>query len=408
MHLLRRRWFALLVAGEAVNSIGSWTSLIALWGYAAYRFHASAGDIALLGLAWALPAALFGPLMGLPIDRFGPRRVLIVGDIAGAAVALAFLTAHSWERLVLLGVLSGIIKAITLPAADALPPRLVDDEDLLAANAVLGAASDAAIVFGPLMAAVAIATAGFSAAFVVDAATFLVGAAVVFSLHERRIPAPADDGATAWGNLRAGFRLAAHTPVIRWTLVLSMAVYLTWGTFAVVEPIYVRDVLHASPTVFALLQVAFGVGLVSAGLALARIGDRAGSTGALATSVILSGLTAGLYIGTRIQAVAFVGVFLWGVDVAFFAAPSRTLLQRHSPTSAHGRVLSLNRTLHSVGDLVALPLAGLLAAPLGVQGVAFCVAGIALVGGIVGFVVRPEATPVVSLPSDPTRVPSAA
>jgi len=176
----------------------------------------------------------------------------------------------------------------------------------------------------------------------------------------------------------------------------------------VVEPIYVRDVLHASPTVFALLQVAFGVGLVSAGLALARIGDRAGSTGALATSVILSGLTAGLYIGTRIEAVAFVGVFLWGVDVAFFAAPSRTLLQRHSPTSAHGRVLSLNRTLHSLGDLVALPLAGLLAAPLGVQGVAFCVAGIALVGGIVGFVVRPEATPVVSLPTDPARVPSAA
>jgi hypothetical protein len=43
-----------------------------------------------------------------------------------------------------------------------------------------------------------------------------------------------------------------------------------------------------------------------------------------------------------------------------------------------------------------------------VQGVAFCVAGIALASGIVGFVVRPEATPVVSLPSDPTRVPSAA
>ena len=118
-------------------------------------------------------------------------------------MALAFLTAHSWERLVLLGVLSGIIKAITLPAADALPPRLVDDEDLLAANAVLGAASDAAIVFGPADGRGRHRHRGFSAVFVVDAATFLVGAAVVFSLHERRIPAPADDGATAWGNLRA-------------------------------------------------------------------------------------------------------------------------------------------------------------------------------------------------------------
>jgi hypothetical protein len=33
--------FALLVAGEAVNSIGGWASAIVLWGFAAYRFNAS-------------------------------------------------------------------------------------------------------------------------------------------------------------------------------------------------------------------------------------------------------------------------------------------------------------------------------------------------------------------------------
>jgi len=43
-----------------------------------------------------------------------------------------------------------------------------------------------------------------------------------------------------------------------------------------------------------------------------------------------------------------------------------------------------------------------------VQGVAFGVAGIALVGGIVGFVVRPEPAPVLSLPTDPARVATAA
>ena len=37
---------------------------------------------------------------------------------------------------------------------------------------------------------------------------------------------------------------------------------------------------------------------------------------------------------------AFVGVFLWGIDVAFFAAPMRTLLQRHTPEHTQGRVLA--------------------------------------------------------------------
>ena len=40
------------------------TSLVALWGFASFRFDAGPGAIALLGLAWALPPVLLGPLAG--------------------------------------------------------------------------------------------------------------------------------------------------------------------------------------------------------------------------------------------------------------------------------------------------------------------------------------------------------
>lgn len=399
MHLLRSRSFLLLFLGQAVNGIGTWAALVALWGFAAYEFDSGPAQIAMIGVAWSLPAALIGPFAGVPIDRFGPKRVLVVAYAAGAGAALAMASATSYRQLLALGVVHGIVKAFSQPAADTLAPRLVEDRDLLAANAVLGASSESAIVFGPLVAAVAIGLWGLRGAFLVDAATFVVGIAVVVPLRLRTLsPARAGEGspedghplrsphpATVWADVRAGFALVARQPVLRFTMVMSTIVFVTWSAYIVVEPIYVRDVLDRPASFFALLQTAFGTGLVLTSLMLPRLGDRVAGTRALSLSVLLSGLTAGLYVGTRIPAVAVVGVFLWGVDVAFFSAPSRTLLQRHSPPEAHGRVLALYRTVHSVANVFALPLTGIAAGVIGVQTAALWVASFAVVAGFIGF-----------------------
>ena len=153
MQLLRDRRLALLVSGQALNGIGSWCAIVALWGFASFRFDAGPTAIALLGLAWSLPPLLLGPLAGVPIDRFGPKRVLMVADALAAVVSLLFLFAGSFPVLVALAALHGVTSSFSEPALRALPPRLVADEDLVQANALLGAASQSAIVFGPLLAA---------------------------------------------------------------------------------------------------------------------------------------------------------------------------------------------------------------------------------------------------------------
>lgn len=392
MHLLRTRSFALLFLGQAVNGIGSWAALVAMWGFAAFQFDSGPGQIALIGLAWSAPAAVVGPFAGVPIDRFGAKRVLIAAYALGAGAAVAMSFTQTYGQLVALGGLLGLSKAFARPATDTLPPRLVDDRHLLAANALLGAAAESAIVFGPLVAAASIAAWGLRGAFLVDAATYVVGIAVVVPLVLRPAAGAGDGGehldaaATDFRrDVREGFSLVARQPVLRFTMLLSAIVFVTWSTFVVVEPIYVRDVLDKPAPFFALLQTAFGVGLVSTGLLLPRLGDRVAGPRALSLSVLLSGLTAALYVGTSIPAVAVAGVFLWGVDVAFFSAPSRTLLQRNSPPAAHGRVLSLYQTVHSGADLFALPLAGLAAGAIGVQPAALTVAILPMVAGLVGF-----------------------
>jgi len=386
-----RRWpFALLCAGSALNAIGSWAALIAIWGFASSQFHASATQIALLGLAWSAPAALVGPLAGVPVDRFGPKRVLVASDLSGAVTALAMAAAHSFGMLAGLAFGSGLVQATGLPAGQSLPPRLVDDADLLQANALLAMADQSAIVLGPLVAAAVIASVDVRAAFYVDAITFVVGALSVLPLRLRPLTAPPVRG-SAWREVRAGLRLAWSTPAVRRTLALAGAAFASWGAFFVLEPLYVRDVLHRSSALLGLFQTAFGVGLLVTTALLPRLGDRLASVRALAVSVALSGVAAATYVGTHLVAVAFVGVVAWGVDVAFFLPPMQVVLQRATPTASHGRILALSSTADGVANMVAIPLAGVCVGLLGVRATGALVGALSVVAGIGGWVTQQRA-----------------
>ena len=383
MSLFRDRRIALLVAGQAVNAIGSWCALVAIWGYATFQFHAGPSEIALLGLAWALPPFLLGPIAGLPVDRFGPKWALIVADSAAAVVALLFIFAGSFEALVVLAAIDGVTKSFAEPAFQALPPRLVGDHQLAAANGMLATASQSAIAFGPLLASASIALFGFEGAFVVDAITFLIGVAVLVPFRIGPIPRTRHDAqdTSVIGEFREGLRVIAARPKLRRLMLLAVCCYLIWGAFIVVEPLYVREVLHGTPTTFALLQTTFGVALLAAGIVVTRLGDRAVRWSLVCAATMASGVGAAVYVGTRIEAVAFVGMVCWGAVTACFIAPLRTLMQRAAPVAVHGRVFAMDGSLHSLGDLVSLPLIGLAVAAVGVQVAGVSIAVVPVVGG---------------------------
>jgi predicted MFS family arabinose efflux permease len=382
LKVLRVRGFGLLLGGQAINATGSWITAIAIWGFAAFRFDADAGDIALLFVVLSIPGALLGPLLGVPIDRFGPRRMLVLANLLGMLDALALTQADSYQAIILLALPLGLIEALGAASLDAIPPRLVHDEDLVAANALLGGAQDVAIVLGPVVAAIVNDHWGLEGAFFVDAATFLVGAAVALGIRVDAVH-DAPSAESTWRELRSGVRLARRNAGLRWTLCVVAGVFALWAVFGLVEPLYVRDVLGQSDAVFAWLQTTFGIGLVLMGLVLAAIGDRVAQPRWVAIATVLSGLTAALYVGTESVVVAFVGVFLWGVDVAFFYAPARTLLQRYAPTAYHGRILSLNHSLEPLAGMLVTPIGAAALTIVSVQALGIGGGACAVVGGLV-------------------------
>ena len=150
------RFEAFLVA-EAVNSIGSWASAVALWGFAAYRFNASPTEVSALIICWSAPPAVLGPPLGVLVDRLGARRALIVAYLLGTGAALGLAAADSLPILAVFSVLAGGARALAGPASGALPPQIVAPDALLAANSLLGGATEFGQVLGPLVASAALA-----------------------------------------------------------------------------------------------------------------------------------------------------------------------------------------------------------------------------------------------------------
>ena len=308
--------FGLLVAGEAVNSIGGWASAIVLWGFAAYRFDAGSYAVSLTIVCWAAPPAVLSPLCGVWVDRIGPRKALVAGYVAAAVAALGMAGAGSLTVLDVAAAGYGVARAVAGPAANALPPRIVVGDDLLAANALLGGAASAGSVLGPLAASAALALSGFPAAFLVveplyarhvlhrppsQFALFEAAAGVGGILASLLIPRLRDrlSGRWALGASGACYGLAACMFTGTTVVPVAYAGAFLWGvTGTVFGAVAITALQRAAPagTHGRIMGVtsAIGswvetIGLPLAGVTLAGLGLRAGVF-ALAGVAILAGL----------------------------------------------------------------------------------------------------------------------
>jgi MFS family permease len=406
--------FVFLLAGQSVNWVGSWAAAIVLWGFAAYQFGASPEAISVTVLCWSGPPVVLTAFTGGLTDRFGPRVMLIVGYLCSAATSLGMAASGSLMFLDVMAVACGAARSVCSPASSALPTRVVESDDLLAANSLLGVTGSIGQVAGPLAASVLMATTGFRVAFAADAATYLVGVLVMLPLPLLPLSAEPDPGVGALAPGRpaaedprtgrqaqarprfaawrvrvlaatAGAVAVARNPGLRRITLARMGVIFTSGAFLVVEPLYARHVLGRPPSQFALFEAAIGIGAIATGLALPVIRRRVRATRPsmrlLAAGAIGYGLAAALFTGTAWVPVGYFGAFAWGAVGTVFYAVAATTLQRLAPAGALGRVAGVISTAESATETVSMPVAGALVAVVGLRSGALTLAAVAVAAG---------------------------
>jgi MFS transporter, DHA3 family, macrolide efflux protein len=389
--------------GEAAFFVG-------IWGKAAFEFGASPGEQALMMASLGLSSLLGSALAGVLVDRFDPRRVLMGAEVVAVPSTLALIWPATMEQMTLTVAVFGLSTAAVLTAVGSLPPFLTDDPSRLhRINALVEGAASASFIAGPGLGALVARYAGLDWIFVLDATTSIIAVAIVTGVTIRTMPARLR--ASALRELREGFSFVYRSRPLRLYVAIGTAVWLSFGAFGALEPLFYRDVLLTGPEALGWVNSLFGIGFVAGSIVLNRlpagfVGARIALLGAVA-----SGAGAILYTSTSDLRVVVVGAVYWGIVLGAWFPLVRTLLQLDTPDRFVGRVMGVNQTHNQVGELLPLAFAPALAAHFGVQPVlvasGVCLMVLALLGMPEAVAVdrRRRAAPVVAVTMEPLEEP---
>jgi hypothetical protein len=175
-----------LYAARTASLFGNWFNTLAIVHLLGQGQHHSALALAAVFILKQLPNVLLGPLAGVVVDRVDRRKLMIVCDLLDAGLALAFLLTEPGGSLTYIYVLAGLqmgVSAFFEPAQRSMVPSLVRDDDLVAANALSSVTWSVVFALGTALGGVLLATVGWEAAMIVDAATYVASALLLVWLR---------------------------------------------------------------------------------------------------------------------------------------------------------------------------------------------------------------------------------
>ena len=183
--LRRNRSFRQLWLGQVVSQMGDWFNTIALYTII-LQLTGSGRDVGLLLVARFVPSFFFGPISGVIADRFSRQKIMIISDLLRALVVLGFLFVRRADQLWMIYVLTVLQLGLSTffePAKTAAIPSIVEDRELVASNAISSVTWSAMLTIGAAIGGIITDAFGTDVAFVLDAATYLLSAALIASIR---------------------------------------------------------------------------------------------------------------------------------------------------------------------------------------------------------------------------------
>jgi Na+/melibiose symporter-like transporter len=343
---LSHRDLRLLLGSLLVSASGSWAYNVALIAFVYERTNSLAA-VGAAGIVRFVPALLLSPYAGVLAERMERIRLMAGSDWLCAAWQLGLAIVAAADGPVALAFLfAGLTAATNVvyePAVEATIPSLVEEDDLVAANALNGVIYNLVVVAGPAMGAGLLLLGPPEIAFTVNAGSFVASALIVLRIRTRSRPVDVTEAGTA-GPLRqltVGVRTILGLPAARTLVAFCALVSFVYGTDTVLFIAASEDKLGTGTEGFGYLLAGLGVG----GLIAAPVIDRLSASRRLSVIIILG--VAGYCLPTALLAVvhepsvAFALQILRGgstliVDVLAIAA-----LQRAVPSDQLARVFGV-------------------------------------------------------------------
>ncbi|WP_037668790.1 MFS transporter [Streptomyces griseus] len=387
------RW----LGGYTSSAIGDNVYYLALsWAAVQAGTPAQAG---LVTAASAVPRALLMLGGGVVADRYGPRRVVVGSTgvrcaLVLTAALLLLVTSPGLWALGAVAVLFGVVDAVFLPAAGALPARITGRGQLARVQGMRGLAVRLANVLGAPLGGLAVTLGGTVAAF--GLAALLIGVSLPVLLTVRAgdgRAARASGGQKARGavldELRGGLR---HIRRDRVLLPLILAIAL--GDLGFVGPMNLGLTLLAQErgwgsSGMGWVLAGFGVGAGAASFVLAWRGRLARAGRVMGVMALAGAVAIGALARVPSVAAAICVALLIGLLAGLSGALAGALVQGRAGTAYVGRVTSVSTLVGFGVAPLTFPLVGWAVALWGTGPVYTACAAVCALSGVVALTSGP-------------------
>jgi MFS family permease len=356
--LLINERFARFWLSEAVSLLGDavfdltvllWISIVLARGQPWAPAAASGVLIAVL-----VPTIVVGPLAGVFVDRWDPRRTMLWSDAiravtVGSLVVLPLLPTGALPVSVQLVtvyavvVLNTVVSRFFMPARFTIIADIVPADDQPRASGITQGTSAAAGIIGPPLAAPLLFTAGIEWALILNALSFVFSYLVIRNVQ---MPALAvqrsatGDGTGFWREFRVGLKTIVRSRVVRTMVIVGVIANIAGQVFSALGVFFVIANLHTQARFFGFQDTMLGTGAIIGAAIAGWLGQQLGPARTIWVSLLLCGLFLGVYARTTSFLIALGVLLLVAIPLGAMNTAVSPLLIRAVPREVLGRVFA--------------------------------------------------------------------
>jgi putative nucleotidyltransferase with HDIG domain len=364
--------FGSLLTAIGISSIGDPLTQVATLVLIYMSTGHDARTVALAFVVQAVATIVMSSILGGAADKL-PRKPLIVTlELSRAAMLIAtpaLVGLHWWLIIPVLFALA-CVNAIVQPARQAAIPLVVPAGQVGKANAMVAATNMLAGAIGFALAAAILTLFPIMVLFFVDAATFVLAAAIVVSI-------PTLGGGTlatsVSGALGRTWTIVSARPHL---VVATLAAFLIPISYPALLTLAYRISTTGGQT-YSMLEVVLSVGVLAGSLAVGRFGS-IGSMRTVGAGLLLTGIfSTAIFLSTSLPMVA-VALFIASIGNPIYSVANQTALMEAADASNRGSVMATRFGLVQTASIVGAAAGGLITSAFG-PFAAYGVLGVGLV-----------------------------
>lgn len=270
--MTRSRNEYLLLAGDGLSAFGTWIDFLAILTLAAYQFHVSSYQMAIVSAAGLLPGMLLSPYIGRWCDGGDPKHMLMASILLRVIATAAIIFCHDFSVFLGLVALRSIFTTVAPPAINVMAVRSIDPAGRPRFYSLLNVINNSTKVLAP---AIGTVSSSLSSETVALSLSLLCSAASLVVFAFIRIRPQAEPSASAANTAKKTFPASPNLVPLLW-------VATTYAFFIFMVNNLVPLVLQRSgfdKALLGLLISCSGAGNILSGLWLAKQSSSAAMRG---------------------------------------------------------------------------------------------------------------------------------